>query len=513
MATELLLIDLSSLLYPIFHVCGSEPDPDAVSTRTVARVRALASSHPHAAVCCDSGKSFRAEIDPSYKATRESKPEALFHQMRRTIEILRADGFPIWKVKGFEADDVIATGVALSHVNVESVESTVEVLIASSDKDLLALVGPRVRVKSLTSGDTLGEAEVLAKFGVRPQQMTDYLCLVGDASDNIKGAKGIGPKKAAELLGLYISLDFLYAAIDDKTAIMTPAVAASLAEFRERLPVVRQLVAMRTDAPIDIAEAFKERVPSDVTDFNNGDQMSSELFPPETHELTKPIGTHAVSERMAEQGGAGPAEPGIAAQGGNSEAGAITPAGHDTEAPQVVQRWTPGPQPAYERQLDPRDMSEAWKLAQSAMASRLFSAYGNASASLAAIMTGRELGLPAMASLRSVHVIEGRMALSASLMVALVLKSGLAEYFRPVSFDAKQATFETLRKGNGNKPVVLQHTIEMAITAGLVKDKSNWLKVPIDMLCARAQSRLARMCYPDLFAGLYDPEELREAAE
>jgi len=124
-------------------------------------------------------------------------------------------------------------------------------------------------------------------------------------------------------------------------------------------------------------------------------------------------------------------------------------------------------------------------------------------------MVGRELGLPAMASLRSIHNIEGRHALSASLMVALVIKSGLAEYFEPVSFSDQEATFITKRKG-ARTEVRLQHTIAMANTAGLLKPNSNWLKVPTDMLVARAQSRLARMIYPDLLAGLYTPDELVE---
>jgi len=171
------------------------------------------------------------------------------------------------------------------------------------------------------------------------------------------------------------------------------------------------------------------------------------------------------------------------------------------------------PAPAeWERQLDPRSMRDAQKLAVDMHQSRMFSGYGSPQAVLSTVMVGRELGLPAMASLRGIHNIEGKHSLSAALMVALVLKSGLAEYFEPVSFSETEATFETHRKGARN-PVRLTHTIEMAQTAGLVKDKSGWLKNPTDMLCARAQARLARMVYPDLLAGLYTPEELADARE
>lgn len=166
----------------------------------------------------------------------------------------------------------------------------------------------------------------------------------------------------------------------------------------------------------------------------------------------------------------------------------------------------------WERGLDPRSMKDARVLARDMYDSRMFSAYGTPQGVLSTLMVGRELGLPAMASLRSIHIIEGRHALSAALMVALVLKSGMAEYFEPLSFSDKEATFETKRKGARN-PIKLQHTIEMAVTAGLVKKDSNWQKTPTDMLVARAQSRLARMIYPDLLAGLYTPDELSELRE
>jgi hypothetical protein len=172
------------------------------------------------------------------------------------------------------------------------------------------------------------------------------------------------------------------------------------------------------------------------------------------------------------------------------------------------------PAPAeWERQLDPRSMRDARVIAKDLFDSRLFSAYGTPQGVLSTVMLGRELGLPAMASLRGIHIIEGKHALSASLMVALVIKSGLAEYFRPVSFSATDATFETLRKGSGQQPVTMTHTIDMAVTAGLVKEKSNWVKVPTDMLVARAQSRLARLIYPDIVGGLYTPDELSELRE
>jgi hypothetical protein len=132
-------------------------------------------------------------------------------------------------------------------------------------------------------------------------------------------------------------------------------------------------------------------------------------------------------------------------------------------------------------------------------------------------MVGRELGLPAMASLRGIHNIKGQHALSAALMAGLVIKSGLADFFRPVTDDAgnidadeKHATFETLRKGPDNRLTRFTYTIEEATTAGLVKKDSGWEKNPKSMLIARAEAGLARLIYPELMAGLYTPEELEE---
>jgi len=214
--TELLLIDLSSLAYPIWHMSGNEPDQDYVSRQTITRVRTLAADHAHAAICCDSGKSFRHDLSPreaigdgkyrGYKANRPEKLEPLLHQIRLACETLKADGFAIWSSLGYEADDIIATATK----EALAIDGTT-VLIASADKDLLQLVNDRVRVKKLTNGDTFDAEAVTAKFGITAAQFIDYLCLVGDTSDNIDGAKGIGGVIAAQLLKEHGSLDALYA--------------------------------------------------------------------------------------------------------------------------------------------------------------------------------------------------------------------------------------------------------------------------------------------------------------
>lgn len=485
MSEAVLLVDLSSIAYPIWHMSASDADPNAASTKIVARVRALAASHPHAAICADSGRSFRADIDPTYKANRPQAEEALHHQIRLAREILENDGFPVWAVRGFEADDLIAAAATTA------LARGLDVVIATADKDLCQLVNQRVKVWHPKDGAVVDEDAVFAKFGVLPHQMGDYLSLCGDASDNIKGAKGIGPKRAAELLCLYGSLASLCAAIDSGEARLNPAVSASLAEFRPRMETVRSLVAMRTDAPIEFDQALAERTPKDAQDFTF---QEDEMEEPVTQE------TNDAPQQAAEASAPAPEAP--KPTNGNGQAVAKI---HEADLIAT-------PPAEWERQLDPRSPKEARILAADMHQSRMFSAYGSPQAVLATIMVGRELGLPALASLRAIHNVEGRHTLSAGLMVALVLKSGLAEFFDPVEFDEVHATFETKRRG-ARKAISLTHTIDMARTAGLVKPKSNWETVPVDMLMARAQARLARLVYADLVFGLYTPEELQEIRE
>ena len=500
--SAVLLVDLSSIAHPIWHMSQQEPDPDHTSQRTAAVVRALASNHPHTAICCDSAKSFRKDLDDTYKANRPAQEAPLHHQIDLAREALEADGFPVWCVDGFEGDDLIATATRLLTATGER-----DVLIASADKDLLALVSERVEVHSTRTGNRLGPDEVKEKLGISPGLVVDYLTLVGDASDNIKGAKGIGPKTAAALLTYYGSLNELYSAINAGSAsnALKPAQRASLDELSPRLEAVRQMVRMRTDVPLDIDAVFKPRVPTVVEDFMEGDEMETEVevLPPEPQ--PEPVK---------------PAAPAPTPEDEWREKNAIR-AGVDPRAaePQPATAVAVVEQPApdeWERSLEPRTMQDACLLAKRLHESRMFSAYGTPQAVLSTVMLGRELGLPAMAALRSVHIIEGKHSLSAELMVALVLKSGLAEYFRVVETTDKICTYETKRK-DAPEPQRLSYTIEQAATAGLLvppkpgKKPSPWHRMPDKMLRARCKSELARLEYPDLLAGLYTPEELRDA--
>jgi DNA polymerase-1 len=506
MSRTLLLIDLSSIAVPIYKMSGNEADPNYTATQTVARVRSLAQGADATVVCCDSGRSFRHEVSESYKANRPPSEAPLHHQIGLACETLKAEGFPVWSVKGFEADDIISTAVHRALEDADDAEDTF-VSIASADKDLLQLVGWHVTAKSLRDGSVIDDAAVFAKFGVKPEQMRDYLTLVGDASDNIKGAKGVGPKTAAAILAKFGTLDALYAdlrpgadALTARALGLTPAVADALLEFAPFLDETRQLITLRTDVPLPFEDAWRPRVVAPAE--------SSPMFAePETS-------APAMSE---------PAEVVTATVVDESPAPSPAPA-PPAPAPKPMADVTPMPAPAqssalsvvapveFSKQLEPRTLNEAGQLAKWVHESRQFSAYGTPQAVLATVLAGRELGLQAMASLRSIHIIEGKPTLSADLIRALVMQSPTCEYFRCTERTETRATFETKRRGD--PPIALSFTIEEGRAAWKKDDaawkKSGWGTFPADMLVARASAKLARLVYPEVCFGLYTPDELTD---
>jgi hypothetical protein len=266
-------------------------------------------------------------------------------------------------------------------------------------------------------------------------------------------------------------------------------------------------VTLRRDVDVPLDTVWQERVPKEAAEFEATLEFDTEATgEPEPGEPELVASPSVTVPATSPEGAAAEAKDGVKS---SDLPAAASPGVLPAAAPMsLIVRDEPPVD--YERQLDPRSMKDARILAQDMHASRMFiGTYGTPQGVLSTVMLGRELGLPAMASLRQIHIVEGKHTLSAQLMVALVLKSGLAKYFEPEEFDDKHAVFVTHRKGQ-RKPVRMEHTIVMAQTAGLVKPNSNWVKVPIDMLCARAQSRLCRMVYPDVVGGLYTPDEIEE---
>ena len=184
---------------------------------------------------------FRQDIYPEYKMNRSETPADLISQSFLVREGLTAMGIPVLCVPGVEADDVIAT---LAHQNCTSIDTT---RIITSDKDLMQLVSDCVYLYDGMKQREIREAEVLEKFGVTPPQVIDVQSLMGDSSDNVPGVPGIGPKKAAELINEFGSLDNLYNNLDK---VKNERIRGLLHDNREMAYISKQLVTLKTDVDL-----------------------------------------------------------------------------------------------------------------------------------------------------------------------------------------------------------------------------------------------------------------------
>ncbi|MBP8047801.1 MAG: hypothetical protein KAY64_03565, partial [Anaerolineales bacterium] len=173
-------------------------------------VRVLEQEKPeYLAVAFDVGKTFRDDIFPEYKGTREKMPDDLRPQLDRIREMVDAFNIPRLEMDGYEADDVLGSVARIA------VEKGLGVKIITGDRDLLQLVNERTAVYLAGDDQTyVTDADVIKKLGVRPNQVVDYKAIVGDTSDNIPGVKGVGEKTAISLLEKFGTLDAIYANLD-----------------------------------------------------------------------------------------------------------------------------------------------------------------------------------------------------------------------------------------------------------------------------------------------------------
>lgn len=206
----------------------------------------------HFAVIFDySSKTFRNEIYPEYKANRPEPPEDLRPQFSLVRDATRAFNVPCIEMDGYEADDLIATYAR----DVEAAGG--EVVIISSDKDLMQLVTDNVTMLDTMKNKKVGREEVIEKFGLGPEHVIDIQALAGDSTDNVPGVPGIGVKTAAQLIEEYGDLETL---LDRAEEIKQKKRRENLIEFADQARVSKELVTLKTDAPItDRVEDFSIR--------------------------------------------------------------------------------------------------------------------------------------------------------------------------------------------------------------------------------------------------------------
>ncbi|WP_118823133.1 DNA polymerase I [Neisseria meningitidis] len=244
----LLLVDGSSYLYRAYHAMGQNlTAPDGAPTGALYGVlnmlRRLRSEYPHdyCAVVFDAkGKNFRHQMFEEYKATRPPMPDDLRPQAEALPDLVRLTGWPVLVIGQVEADDVIGT------LAKQGAEHGLRVIVSTGDKDMAQLVDERVTLVNTMSGETLDIEGVKAKFGVRPDQIRDYLALMGDKVDNVPGVEKCGPKTAVKWLEAYGSLQ----GVMEHASEIKGKVGENLRAALPRLPLSYDLVTIKTDVDL-----------------------------------------------------------------------------------------------------------------------------------------------------------------------------------------------------------------------------------------------------------------------
>src|SRR5579871_1823122 len=304
----LVLIDGSSYLYRAFHalppLSTSRGEPTgAVLGVLNMLIKFMNEQHPtRVAVVFDaSGKTFRDELFSEYKAHRVPMPNDLRSQVEPLLTILRAQGLPVLRIEGVEADDVIATlacrAAAAGH----------RVLISTMDKDMAQLVNGSITLINTMSNSVLDRAGVKAKFDVFPEQIIDYLALVGDSSDNIPGIDKVGPKTAAKWLAKYGTLDGLLA----HAAEIEGKVGENLRAGLPLLALSRRLATIRTDLTLPLEMTHLVRREADVARLR---------------ELYRRLEFRTLLQALEAEAASGTANASAPAAGGASGATAAAPA-------------------------------------------------------------------------------------------------------------------------------------------------------------------------------------------
>ena len=260
MAKKIFLIDGFALIYRAFFAFGTRPliTPEGQNVSALygffnSLFALLDRENPEymAIVLDTSAPTFRHRMYKEYKATRQKMPDDLRSQLPILFDIIKATNIKTVSLDGFEADDLIGT------LSVKAKEEDFDTYIYSSDKDLAQLVNDRVFLYEPKTNEVFDREAVKEKFGLFPEQIADYLALMGDTSDNVPGVPKVGKKTAVALLQEWTSLDRLYENIEFLTK---KAVKKSLIENRELADLSKRLVLIDKEIEIDIAlEEFQLR--------------------------------------------------------------------------------------------------------------------------------------------------------------------------------------------------------------------------------------------------------------
>jgi 5'-3' exonuclease len=517
---RLLAIDLGHVFRRQWEA-GAEEDLGKPLRTTVALVARLREGFDRVAVCCDGGASWRKSILADYKGNRIPAGAPFYEALRRCIERLAADGCHVFtgpimetgedmEQRFAEADDVIAALVEWAYDHLEALST---IRIVSGDKDLLALINDGsvdVQRFDMPGEPVWTSADVMAKHGVPPDRVTQWLALGGDLSDNFKAfpgweerdpkdpnkivkRPGIGPKTAAVRLAEFGSIEGIFTALESRDVDGNPILTGHIAEVlsrhgREAAKLGMRLATLRSDLPIDFSPLLTEKPVAPIQPKTPFAEPAPSHVPPPAESKT--------STAMAV------ARPDVSSVVGVDPSHA---------------EWALA--------LQPNGPEQAWMMAETLHSSRLFQKkFASAEAIWAVILLGREHGLSALAALQSMYIVDGKVEMDAALIVAKILRSGLAKYFTLIESTDQSATWETHRVGEAS-PLRMTFTIQEAERRELfcvARDgkrttfngkSSNWQKMP-DVMCTwRCATKLGRAKYPDVTKGLYGTGEIRETRD
>jgi DNA polymerase-1 len=265
----LVLVDGSSYLFRAYYalpdLTTKAGEPTGAIRGVISMIRKLAKDYPGSpvAVVFDApGKTFRDDMYSEYKANRSTMPDDLREQIQPIHDLIHAMGLPLICIEGVEADDVIGTYATMA------TEQKRDTVISTGDKDMAQLVSEHVTLVNTMTDTHMDRQGVVDKFGVTPEQIVDYLALMGDSVDNIPGVPKVGPKTAAKWLNEYGTLDELMQRADD----VKGKIGENLRNALEQLPLSKALTQIKCDVALPLS--LEELQPSEPNQHQLGEAFA-----------------------------------------------------------------------------------------------------------------------------------------------------------------------------------------------------------------------------------------------
>ncbi len=529
------LVDLSYLFKKRWHTITDGSHMGAAKA-TLRDLEHLKSGVEHVIICRDAAPYVhRLAIFPDYKSQRPIMEPEERAQRKWLYEEIQRLGYNLAYCEGYEADDVIATLAAKYSVWCDDVR------IVGIDKDAAQCLSERVKQYIPPVGDkdwvVRDVAGVAAKWGVTPDLMPFYQGLVGDAGDNIPGVTSIGPKRAAELVNKYRTIEKLaegMAADAQAQGAKPSATLKALAEGWNSLVMSVKLATLDTNVPIDADSLLVAREPlPEKEKVNSMDPAPEKPKDPalvEASRLYQESVQRIANDRASKEDLLEAEYERERQQNGEADTVSNAPgdkAAEPARASMVVPRTqmvkpeiTTASLSKYglvSNDLQPMDLTSAYQMSTWLMKGGLYQQYKSEAQIFTIMVRAKELNIGISVALANHHIIEGKPVAHADLIRALAERDPTFEYLYPKEMSATRVVWVGKRKGYP-EPVQFPYTIEDAQKAGLVRKtsygkESNWMVRPQDMLMKTAASKLARILWPGATMGMYCLEEMGYTAE